>query len=90
MPYQLLYIHGDPESTSIHLQLDKKTPLTGTLIPKKMENKEFAVGYAFALYDHPEIFINPCKKEGKVTGPGYFAIVEVEKNRVVGLVVEER
>lgn len=89
MPYQLLYLHGDPESTSIHLQLDKTIKFQGILIPKIHDKPEFAVGYAFCLYDHPEVFINPAKKEGNYNGAGYFGILDVKKNKVIGIVLEK-
>lgn len=90
MPYQLLYLHGDPESTAIHLQLDKTVKFEGTLIPKVHEKREFAVGYAFALFDYPEVFINPVKKETNHQSTGYFGILDTIKNRVVGIVTEKR
>jgi len=88
MPYQLLYLHGDPQSTMLHLQIDKTVLFNGTLCPKKYDKKEIAVGYAFALYDYPEVFINPIKEKGQTTGPGYFAILDVAKNQIVAVVTE--
>lgn len=90
MPYQLLYLHGDPESTQIHYQLDKKILLNGILNPREFEAREIAVGYAFCLYDHPEIFINPVKEKGGVKGPGYFGLLDVAKNKIVGLILENK
>ena len=88
MPFQLLYLHGDPESTRIHFAIDKEILLNGIAMQKVLEHREYAVGYAFALFDFPEVFINPTKKRLKVTGDGYFVILDVETQKVVGIVME--
>ena len=90
MPYQLLYLHGDPESTKLHLQLDKGVLFTGVLMPKKHPSKEIAVGYAFAMYDFPEVFINPVKAKSETKGDGYFAVLDVAQNKVIAVVTEQK